>query len=65
MFFVYYTQTLNYNILLSFFKIFYSHYASEYVFGFTLLWSKYCVKQSVGGGREKPDMRTLTAHVCK
>ena len=26
---------------------------------------KICVKQSVGGGREKPDMRTLTAHVCK
>ena len=25
---------------------------------------KICVKQSVGGGREKPDMRTLTAHVC-
>ena len=23
-----------------------------------------CVKQSVGGGREKPDMKTLTAHVC-
>jgi len=39
------------------------------VFGFTLIWVRIrapdCVKQSVGRGREKPDMRTLTAHVCK
>ena len=36
------------------------------VFGFYSNLVKICVKQSVGGvGREKSDMRTLTACVCK
>ena len=51
----------------SFFKIFYSHYGSELCVWFSSnLGQDTCIKPSVGGvGREKPYMRTLTAHVCK